>query len=281
LKTGSEIPKIIWFAWLQGLDNAPDLVHRCFKSWKNKNPDWEINFIDNDNLNLYIDIIEIVDVNRKDISIQGVSNLIRINLLEKYGGVWVDATCYCCQPLNEWLNDYTESGFFVFRDPGVDRILSNWFMVSAESNHLTKRVCHDINHFWEKYYFSNQYNIIGKIILKLGIKCLNNNSFTTKYWLSILFTKLFRVYPYFIFHYHFADIIRKDNISNLIWQSIPYFYAALPHKIQSLRMYSLINDDVKKTIDELDSPVQKLSWKTKNILKSIEGTVLEYFYNQN
>ena len=37
-----------------------------------------------------------------------------INLLEKFGGFWIDATVYCIKPLTEWINNYIDIGFFLF-----------------------------------------------------------------------------------------------------------------------------------------------------------------------
>jgi mannosyltransferase OCH1-like enzyme len=32
-ETTNDIPKIIWFMWLQGFDNAPILVKKCYDLW--------------------------------------------------------------------------------------------------------------------------------------------------------------------------------------------------------------------------------------------------------
>src|SRR5262249_37436294 len=134
---GNGIPKIIWMMWLQGFAKAPCLVQRCAVSWSTHNPDWKINHLDGDNLQEYVNVDEFVGRNRKTISIQALSNVIRINLLKQYGGLWVDATCFCCKPLDEWLGEYTASGFFAFPDPARDRLLSSWFLASRPGCPLT------------------------------------------------------------------------------------------------------------------------------------------------
>jgi len=281
LKSTTEIPRVIWFVWLQGLDKAPGLVHKCLRSWQENNPGWKINFIDDQNLSSYIDLSAIIDVDREDITIQKVVNIIRINLLDKFGGVWVDATCYCSIPLEKWLGEYSKAGFFVFRDPGADRILSSWFMASACPNPLTKHICQEINSFWQTNYFSNQNNRFGIRTLKLGLKFLNLNAVTTRYWLSFVFTKILRVYPYFIFHYHFANIVRKDQTCRSIWLSMPYLKADDSHRVLALGMYTTIDDELRSTIDTIDAPVQKLSWKIENPSNSVEDKVLGYFFSRN
>ena len=126
-----EVPKIIWFLWFQGIENAPYLVKKCLSSWKKHNPGWEIRFLDDTNVKQYIDIEHIIQKNHRHVSKQVLSDLIRINLLKEYGGVWVDSTCFCCQPLDEWLDSYMSEGFFAFHRPGIDRPISNWFLVAG------------------------------------------------------------------------------------------------------------------------------------------------------
>src|ERR1700748_2440425 len=102
------IPKTIWFLWLQGLDNAPLVVQKCYESWLKHNPYWTITFLDETNIR---DFVSLPDV---QITRQSLSDVLRINLLAKYGGIWVDATCYCVKPLDLWIDQYTTQGFFAF-----------------------------------------------------------------------------------------------------------------------------------------------------------------------
>lgn len=39
---------------------------------------------------------------------------IRINLLIKYGGVWIDYNVFCVQPLDSWLPSKLSYGFYAF-----------------------------------------------------------------------------------------------------------------------------------------------------------------------
>jgi hypothetical protein len=275
MDSGTTIPKVIWMLWYQGIDKAPDLVRRCFSSWKQHNPDWKLILLDKNNLEEYIYIRDFIDINRKDISMQKVSNLIRINLLAKYGGIWVDATCFCCMPLNNWLNPYVKSGFFAFRNPGRDRILCNWFLVSSQNCHLITKLCVEHNLFWRRNYFSNQETKFGKLIIKIAEPFLNRNKNSTRWWLSFLFTKVFKLYPYFIFHYHTANIIRKDKLSREIWERTPAFSADIPHRVQFLGIYKSITKEIKDEIDNEKSPMYKLDWRI-DMNRPLEGSVLDY-----
>ena len=58
------------------------------------------------------------------------ANVLRMELLARHGGVWVDATCFCVRPLDEWLPAQMSSGFFAFARPARSRLLANWFLAA-------------------------------------------------------------------------------------------------------------------------------------------------------
>ena len=60
------------------------------------------------------------------------SDLLRLYLLNKYGGVWVDSTNLCRRPLDDWLPSAARQGFFAFfpdlqspEHQGVPHIISS------------------------------------------------------------------------------------------------------------------------------------------------------------
>lgn len=52
--------KIIWFCWLQGMEQAPVLVHVCYESLKQNLPDRVIKVIDAKNWKEYIELPDYV-----------------------------------------------------------------------------------------------------------------------------------------------------------------------------------------------------------------------------
>ena len=90
-------PNRIWFMWLQGLDEAPDVVKQCYKSLKKNIPDKEIVVIDEKNVFDYIELPDyIMEKYKKGIIGKAhFSDLIRLELLIKYGGYWIDSTILC------------------------------------------------------------------------------------------------------------------------------------------------------------------------------------------
>jgi len=100
--------KIIWQFWQQGMgENAPKLVRTCLNSVKKYSNGYEVILLSKQTLNEYID--ELPDFIWKKFGTGGfdfpkIANLVRLQLLSAYGGVWLDSTIYLTRPLKEsWL----------------------------------------------------------------------------------------------------------------------------------------------------------------------------------
>lgn len=88
--------KNIFVYWNKPLDEAPFVVKTCFSRLKSLFQDYKIILLNDQNLNKYISLNKrILDLKRKGIlSIQTFSDILRVNLLNKYGGFWVDSTIF-------------------------------------------------------------------------------------------------------------------------------------------------------------------------------------------
>ncbi len=265
------IPKTIWMMWLQGLDNAPYIVQKCYASWKKLNPDWDIVFLDESNYRDYVDIQKTLDTDNK-IEVQAKANLIRIQLLAKYGGVWIDATCFCLTPLDDWLQDHAQSGFFAFDRPTNNRLMDNWFMASSNDCYLTKKLNHEANAYWLSNTGLRRHR---KSFVSRIVKLLSKDSRVTRYTFSYPISKVFKAYPYHWFMYLFTELVRTDAQFREVWNGTGKISAKLPHRVQRYGMLEPLTEELKKEIDAKPTPLYKLTWKyDKSQYK--EGCVLHY-----
>ncbi len=270
-------PRIIWFLWFQGIDKAPLIVQKCYLSWKRDNPDWNVILLHDGNLSAYIDIAAIIEPNADNITRQAQSDIIRINLLQKYGGVWVDATCYCCQPLDKWLSDYLDTGFFAFRDPGPDRPIASWFLASCEGASLTTVYCEVVNSYWLKNRFDNQNRDWVRPLLKRFKRVMRRLRYDRPgFWALYRLLHCFHVYPYHWFHYLFARLIRNDQTCAEIWSRTRSMLAEPPHKLIRTGLYSPLTDELKQAIDMKETVLFKLNWKKHDAANYRRGCVLYY-----
>ena len=84
----------IWICWFQGEKNSPPIVKKCIESIKKYNKDKKIHIITEDNISEYVEFPNyIYDKWKKGIITNThLSDLLRLELLIKYGGLWLDAT---------------------------------------------------------------------------------------------------------------------------------------------------------------------------------------------
>ena len=84
----------IWVFWWQGIENAPELVKKCVQSIKLYNKDKDVIIIDKNNINEYYNIPDYMlkKIELGTMTITHLSDILRFNLLKKYGGFWIDST---------------------------------------------------------------------------------------------------------------------------------------------------------------------------------------------
>lgn len=122
----------IYFCWFQGEENLPPIVRCCYNSLKQNARRYKIVFIDEKNFSNYVDIApHIIDKFRAGkISRTHLSDILRINLLERHGGLWLDATILVTEPM-ENHKELLQRHYFTQRFYSERNIRNNF------SNHIT------------------------------------------------------------------------------------------------------------------------------------------------
>ena len=94
----------IYFCWLQGEENLPPIVRCCYNSLKQNAGRYKIVFIDEKNFSKYVDIApHIMEKFRAGkITRTHFSDILRVNLLERHGGLWLDSTVLVTEPLERY-----------------------------------------------------------------------------------------------------------------------------------------------------------------------------------
>lgn len=233
----------IWTMWLQ--DEMPELCEMCIDSIKKFYP--EAIVITEKNLRDYVDLPEIIWEKYKSGILKPVflSDLVRLSLLDKYGGTWIDATCYMTQKLPEYI---LKSSFFVMKDIQAcgnsiryskGNKFSSFFVHSAPNNYLCK--------------------------------CIKN--YLLEYWKAedIAIT-------YFFLHFFVTKFIRYDKKFREEWEKIPLGSNALPYL-----MYSVLYNDYDKDLFEWLKSVNafhKLTYKTVDKAKDNPNCLYNHLINE-
>ena len=243
-----ELPKKIFMYWDQGWDKAPRLVQACLSSWKTHNPEFEVIALDASDISSELSIYRnsfygwrsCFLAKKWKIPIQALSDIFRLELLHQYGGLWVDATVLCRQPLKDWLPGYFVNGFFAFNNPINDGVVASWFLASLSDNQLMTAWYNSAKCYWDGRRTADRYA-----------------------WV----------------HYLFVQLLEQSNDLREEFSEIPVFDANSersigPHRFVPYyeKLNILVDDVVLKDLETDSIPLYKLTWRHK-----IEkGTVGEY-----
>lgn len=100
-----DISNSIWVCWWQGLDEAPDIVLKCIESIRHNAGTHKVVILTEKNYKDYISMPKWIEEkkSRGIITKTNYSDLLRLSLLARYGGMWLDATFFCTKSLDEYF----------------------------------------------------------------------------------------------------------------------------------------------------------------------------------
>lgn len=150
IMSGGVFEKTIWMFW-HDWSEAPEIAHQAVTSWRVRNPEWQVKTLCEADLDEIIRPDRLERIRALDIAVQHYSDLIRLELLHEYGGVWADATSFCAWPLDSWLSAYMEEGFFAFsRDASAtpERPIANWFLAGQPDSAILTQIYRAVWDYW-------------------------------------------------------------------------------------------------------------------------------------
>ena len=118
--------KIVWSYW-DGPSN--DLLDQSLESWKKYFKDWEIKILNKKTIKNY-KLLKPKNYNQLTPTIK--SDVIRLNLLYQYGGLWLDRTIIINKPIT-WLKKYEKYSYFSFLY-NKNRGIEPWFIMVPKKN---------------------------------------------------------------------------------------------------------------------------------------------------
>lgn len=168
----------IWICWLQGEENAPQLVKNCIDSVRRHANGHEVVIITRDNYDKYVNIPSyILDKYDKGIiSHAHFSDIMRMSLICEHGGIWIDATVFCSKDLP---NEIFEKTFFSCKSPlmetdYISKMQWTSFIIGGQKNSLFFRF--NLEYYLE--YWKNEEQLIDYLfvdyIIYLGYQNVRN-----------------------------------------------------------------------------------------------------------
>jgi hypothetical protein len=251
------IPKTLWTFWWQGETQAHPLIQRCIAVWRERNPDWDVVVITADNVDRYVDWRGFETPAIKDIAPPALADVVRVALLHQHGGVWADGTTFCRRPLDDWIPEVARAGFFAFRRPDPERIVSSWFLASTPASYIADA----LHRFNQNYWRTTERRLPGRFE-RHGLRTLAA-LFGKSAWFHPLVAERARIYPYFWLHYGFEILDRHDPTFREHWARVPDVSAVPPHLPQRLGLDHAVDETIRARLNDCPAPVYKLTWRMR------------------
>lgn len=245
----------VFIYWDKGFQNAPKVVKQCIQSWMIKNPEYSVYVLSDEdllsdqhavNIKYIYNFLPNYDELNKSISKQAMSDIIRLALLYKYGGIWVDATCFCVLPLKKWINQIDQTDFFAYRQPGScltpndkreQRKVDTWFIYSNDSYIVEK-------------WFLETTSCWRNPEREKDLKLYYSNGSVFYFWVHFLFNYLYETDEKFKTNF--------DSGTNITVKD-PQFLEHIHHEHKYI--LDRLTKEAKDHIDHYRSPIYKLTWK--------------------
>ena len=233
------IPKQLWVLWWQGKDNLPPIVKECVKRMASLE-NYNLTILDKENISSYIDLSDVLPLLESgELKIQFMSDIIRMRILRKHGGFWIDTTMLIMD--ESFLDSIVEKySFYSIRLKDFEE----WWNVSAAR--------------WSAYFWATS----------------KDNPFFS--YMDDAFT-YFALKHKTIIDYFQIDFTVRLGYENIAWirkliDSFPYYENDMFYldKVSS----KVLTEKKRALIDS--APMYKLNWRRK--LKTLEGKTTCYEY---
>ena len=146
----------IWMYWGQGVGNAPEVVQKCYNSIKENVANKEIVMLDDSTYREYVSFPEHIQkkIDSGVITKTHFSDLLRLELLIKYGGTWIDSTVYCSGKNYEKFMFEDDLFFFQCLKPGLDghaTCISSWLLTAKTNNNVLLLTRELLYKYWKNH----------------------------------------------------------------------------------------------------------------------------------
>lgn len=160
----------IWIYWDSGIEKAPKIVKSCYKSII-KNVSTEVILLNKENIEKYIILPNWIKKKLKSggLPVAHYTDILRLALLYKYGGTWIDATVYITGKIQK---EVLESDFFALRNSfcllNNPALFAVWFIHANPKNIIIEDTLNASLAYWNKKNHIEEY-LMTNIIMTMVI----------------------------------------------------------------------------------------------------------------
>lgn len=134
--------------WAQGFESAPPIIPACQRQLRKFTPPESVVLLHENNIRNFISIPEFVK-NKLSTRSAFFSDILRLLLLSRYGGTWIDATCYLTDNLD--VDHRSTTGRFTAFKVGPSSTLSVWYLKARNDSWIVHLWKEAMLMYWENY----------------------------------------------------------------------------------------------------------------------------------
>lgn len=204
----SSIPKKIWTIWHTKESEAPEMIKKCYKYMKKMCIDYELNHVNFQNYKNWVNDDRIINIiENPNIIVTAKSDLLRIYLVNKYGGIYLDSSILLLDSLDWIITKNVDLIMFKNSNHTTQNdkpVLENWFIASRPNQIFNKLV---MDHYIK---FLNSSNITKDFNELKNMKGIDYQRFST----HGIYHLIYFIYIYTQFRYKFDAKIEFLDIAD-------------------------------------------------------------------
>ena len=163
-KVSSAEPPVIWIYWNDD-SYMPQMVKNLINQIREHSNGAKVVVVTEETVTDYVQFDDVVWRKYKEgkISLTHFSDLLRVSLLYRYGGVYMDSTLWLIRPLPKCV---TDSDFYTYRSDDVDETnasrarWSSFFIACHKGNLMMKAALDVFVEYWHRYDYLVDYVLI-------------------------------------------------------------------------------------------------------------------------
>lgn len=202
---------------MQGKKNAPELAQKVWARWAKLNPEYEIQILDLDDARR---LLSELPFDIAQVHPAALSDIVRIEILARSGGIWCDSSLWPSVPLRVWLPQIEkQGGFFALRQPDTIRPLASWFLAAKNDNYIVAQWRKHVFTYWKQFREPMDPAVTGGSLSLQAYKSMGFDG------------EPHQQHPYFWLHHLFAHALETDPVFAKAWQATPAMDARPPHEL--------------------------------------------------
>ena len=140
----------VYTHWNSSFESAPSIVSSCHKSLLMNKGAYNVVPLDNERMLEYSGVPHDVALKLEN-KLPFLTDVCRVHLLARTGGIWADATCYFHEPIPDIEYLLMDGHFFAFRELRLKGRISNWFLSSSCGAQTAQLMAAALVLFWREF----------------------------------------------------------------------------------------------------------------------------------